>query len=127
MGKPSKRSHRQPVHQVAREQFGYESLRGGQEAAIKALVDGRDTLAVMPTVSGKSLFYCPDDLNIRRFLVSSGQVDSEEVEKVAIAVQKQDKPMKRRELRQQTHLSQAKLSTALNRIAVLFTPPRAKD
>ena len=62
------------------------------------------------------LFYCPDDLNIRRFLASSGQVDSEEVEQVAIAVQKQDEPMKRRQLQEQTHLSQAKLSTALNRL-----------
>lgn len=42
---------------MARERFGYESLRAGQEAAIKALLNGRDTLAVMPTGSGKSAIY----------------------------------------------------------------------
>ncbi|HEY9603679.1 MAG TPA: ATP-dependent DNA helicase RecQ, partial [Allocoleopsis sp.] len=57
MKKQRKRSHQQQVHQVARERFGYESFRAGQEAAIKALLDGRDTLAVMPTGSGKSAIY----------------------------------------------------------------------
>ncbi|HEY9726708.1 MAG TPA: ATP-dependent DNA helicase RecQ [Chroococcales cyanobacterium] len=57
MRKQRKRSHQQRVHQVARERFGYESFRAGQEAAIKALLDGRDTLAVMPTGSGKSAIY----------------------------------------------------------------------
>jgi ATP-dependent DNA helicase RecQ len=57
MGKSSKRSNRQQIHQMAREKFGYESLRSGQEAAIKALLEGHDTLAVMPTGSGKSAIY----------------------------------------------------------------------
>ncbi|QBD83355.1 RecQ family ATP-dependent DNA helicase [Ktedonosporobacter rubrisoli] len=37
--------------------FGYEQLRPGQEAAIQALLEGHDTLAIMPTGSGKSLIY----------------------------------------------------------------------
>jgi ATP-dependent DNA helicase RecQ len=52
-----KRSKRQQIYQIARESFGYESLRLGQEAAIKSLLDGHDTLAVMPTGSGKSVIY----------------------------------------------------------------------
>lgn len=40
-----------------RERFGYESFRAGQEAAIQALLNGHDTLAVMPTGSGKSAIY----------------------------------------------------------------------
>ncbi|MBD0345204.1 MAG: hypothetical protein ICV63_10360, partial [Coleofasciculus sp. Co-bin14] len=40
--------------------------------------DGEKALAV--------LFYCPDDLNIRRFLASGGQVDVEEVEQVAATI-----------------------------------------
>ena len=45
------------VHRIARECFGYESLRPGQEAAIQFILDGYDTLAVMPTGSGKSAIY----------------------------------------------------------------------
>jgi ATP-dependent DNA helicase RecQ len=48
---------RKNLKQVAQKQFGYESLRPGQEAAIQAILDGHDTLAVMPTGSGKSAIY----------------------------------------------------------------------
>jgi ATP-dependent DNA helicase RecQ len=37
--------------------FGFEEFRPGQEAVVRAAVDGRDTLALMPTGSGKSLTY----------------------------------------------------------------------
>jgi ATP-dependent DNA helicase RecQ len=70
--------------------------------------DGEKALAL--------LFYCPDDLDIRRFLASSSQIDVEQVEKVAAAIQEQDEPIKRRDLREETGLSQAKVATALNRL-----------
>jgi len=35
--------------------FGYDSFRPGQEDLVRAVIDGRDVLAVMPTGSGKSL------------------------------------------------------------------------
>lgn len=35
--------------------FGHASFRPGQEALVRAVVEGRDVLAVMPTGSGKSL------------------------------------------------------------------------
>jgi ATP-dependent DNA helicase RecQ len=37
--------------------FGFDSFRPGQAEAIESLLAGRDTLAVMPTGSGKSLIY----------------------------------------------------------------------
>jgi ATP-dependent DNA helicase RecQ len=40
-----------------RELFGFDSFRPGQEEVVRAAVDGRDTLALMPTGSGKSLTY----------------------------------------------------------------------
>lgn len=42
---------------TARERFGFESFRPGQEEAIHAVLDGRDTLAVLPTGFGKSAIY----------------------------------------------------------------------
>ena len=38
-----------------RRHFGDASFRPGQEALVRAVLDGRDVLAVMPTGSGKSL------------------------------------------------------------------------
>src|SRR5216117_1658114 len=35
--------------------FGHTSFRAGQEDLVRAVLDGRDVLAVMPTGSGKSL------------------------------------------------------------------------
>jgi len=38
-----------------RHHFGHASFRPGQEAVVRAVLDGRDVPAVMPTGSGKSL------------------------------------------------------------------------
>jgi ATP-dependent DNA helicase RecQ len=45
------------ITRVAREAFGFESLRAGQREAIEAVLAGRDTLVVMSTGSGKSAIY----------------------------------------------------------------------
>ena len=45
------------IARVAREAFGFERLRTGQEEAIRALLSGHDTLVVQPTGSGKSAIY----------------------------------------------------------------------
>lgn len=45
------------LHTLARERFGIETFRPGQEEAIRAVVSGRDTLAVLPTGHGKSAIY----------------------------------------------------------------------
>lgn len=45
------------VRALARETFGFERLRPGQAEAVAAVLDGRDTLAVLPTGSGKSAIY----------------------------------------------------------------------
>jgi ATP-dependent DNA helicase RecQ len=45
------------IRAVARERLGFPSLRPGQLEAVQAVVDGRDTLAIMSTGSGKSAIY----------------------------------------------------------------------
>ena len=45
------------VRRVARESLGYDELRPGQEEAVTAALDGRDTLVVLPTGAGKSAIY----------------------------------------------------------------------
>jgi ATP-dependent DNA helicase RecQ len=45
------------IRQFAREVLGYESFRPGQEAAMQAVVGGRDTLAVLPSGAGKTAIY----------------------------------------------------------------------
>ncbi|MBW3634494.1 MAG: RecQ family ATP-dependent DNA helicase [Chloroflexi bacterium] len=45
------------VDQAVQEKLGHEQLRPGQEEAVTAVLEGRDTLAVMPTGAGKSAIY----------------------------------------------------------------------
>jgi ATP-dependent DNA helicase RecQ len=45
------------IARMARERFGFKKLRPGQEQAVRAVADGRDTLVVMATGSGKSAIY----------------------------------------------------------------------
>ncbi len=45
------------ILQAASRLFGYRSLRPGQREAIQSVLDGHDTLAVMPTAGGKSAIY----------------------------------------------------------------------
>jgi len=45
------------VERAAREQLGFESLREGQEEAVRSVLGGRDTVVIQPTGSGKSAIY----------------------------------------------------------------------
>lgn len=45
------------LHQLAQQKFGYDRLHPWQEQAIQEILNGHDTLAVMPTGSGKSAIY----------------------------------------------------------------------
>jgi ATP-dependent DNA helicase RecQ len=58
--KPDDNDLEESLHDV----FGLENLRPGQKEVIESVLDGRDTLAVMPTGSGKSLCYQLPALNL---------------------------------------------------------------
>jgi ATP-dependent DNA helicase RecQ len=45
------------IERVARERFGFTALRPGQREAIESVLDGRDTVAIMSTGSGKTAIY----------------------------------------------------------------------
>ena len=49
--------NKQRLKRITRNKMHYGGLRPGQETAIQALLAGHDTLAVMPTGSGKSFIY----------------------------------------------------------------------
>src|SRR5215208_7741827 len=42
---------------LLRSSFGYDDFRPGQEQAVRAVLEGRDTLVILPTGGGKSLCY----------------------------------------------------------------------
>ena len=50
-------SHEREIRATAREKLGFDELRPGQLEAVEAVLEGRDTLAVMSTGSGKSAIY----------------------------------------------------------------------
>lgn len=45
------------LHNILHDKFGFESFRPGQEETLQSTLQGRPTLAILPTGSGKSLLY----------------------------------------------------------------------
>jgi ATP-dependent DNA helicase RecQ len=64
IGKHGSIPNRHSLEKSLRETFGLSHLRPGQEEVIQSVLHGRDTLAVMPTGSGKSLCYQLPALNL---------------------------------------------------------------
>lgn len=62
------------------------------------------------------LFYNPEDLNLRRFLGRSGQLELDHVKQVATALNAQSEPIQPNVLGQQLELSSTKLKMALNQL-----------
>jgi ATP-dependent DNA helicase RecQ len=46
-----------PLRDRIRDYFGFRKFRPGQAEAVNSALEGRDTLVVMPTGSGKSLCF----------------------------------------------------------------------
>ncbi len=57
MNKGALAVRRNAISKLLRQVFGIDRLRDGQRQVIDSVLDGKDTLAIMPTGSGKSLCY----------------------------------------------------------------------
>jgi ATP-dependent DNA helicase RecQ len=62
------------------------------------------------------LLYRPQDVGLRRFFAGGGQVDESQIEEVAKAVDAAGGPVEPTELREETDLSESKLTTAVGRL-----------
>ena len=49
--------NKQEILDVLQNYFGFDDFRPGQEETINALLEGKDTLSILPTGAGKSLLY----------------------------------------------------------------------
>ena len=54
---PTKKPNDNPIHAALRRVFGFGSFRPNQEEVVRAILAGRDVLAIMPTGGGKSLCF----------------------------------------------------------------------
>ena len=57
------------VHETLRRVWGYDGFRPLQEEAVSAVLDGRDSLVVLPTGGGKSLCYQAPAIHLGRLAV----------------------------------------------------------
>ncbi|HEX2187246.1 MAG TPA: ATP-dependent DNA helicase RecQ [Longimicrobiaceae bacterium] len=57
MATAAPRTTRESLLETLRSSFGLEDFRPGQEQVIRAVLEGRDAITVMPTGAGKSLIY----------------------------------------------------------------------
>ena len=57
------------MHETLQRVWGYGAFRPLQEEAVRAVVDGRDSLVVLPTGGGKSLCYQAPAIHLRKLAV----------------------------------------------------------
>ena len=62
------------------------------------------------------LFYRSEDIGLRRFFAGTGQVDVEQIARVAEVVAEADEPVEPTEIQEATDLSQSKVVTAVSRL-----------
>ena len=91
------------IGSLLRQVFGVEQLRPGQRQVIDSVLEGRDTLAIMPTGSGKSLCYqipasiLPGTTVVVSPLISLMKDQLEKLEEIGIAASQVNSSLSRQE------------------------------
>lgn len=62
------------------------------------------------------LFFRPEDLNIHKFFAGGGKLATEKLERVARAIQQTDAPLTPKQIAEETKLSKAKVTKAIQRL-----------
>ncbi|MEO7711571.1 MAG: ATP-dependent DNA helicase RecQ [Gemmatimonadaceae bacterium] len=113
---------------VLRDRFGHEDFRRGQWEPVKAALEGRDALVVMPTGSGKSIVYQLPALMLRGLTIVVSPL-------IALMKDQQDKLHAHGvdALAMHSHLSTSETRETARRVAegegeiLYLTPERFKD
>ena len=116
------------LKRTLRQTFGIESLRGEQERVIARVLDGHDTLAIMPTGAGKSLCYQLPALHLRGITVVVSPL-------IALMKDQADKlmaagvvPANLNSMLSDAQAAEALANVAKGRIPIVFaTPERMTD
>lgn len=104
--------HRETSLKLLEQTFGHSSFRHGQEEIIQSIVEGRDTLAVMPTGGGKSLCYqlpallCPGIALVVSPLIALMQDQVDSLQRVGVAAEFINSTLGAREIRRRLNSAQ---------------------
>jgi ATP-dependent DNA helicase RecQ len=126
------KKRRQPaahaILKTMRKVFGYTELRPGQEEVISSVLEGRDTLAIMPTGAGKSLcyqlpaLYLPGTTVVVSPLIALMKDQADKLDDAGVEAAQVNSMLSEREER-----SELKRIAAARREIVFTTPERLTD
>ena len=112
-----------PLHQLLRDHFGWEQFRPGQLEACRSVMEGGDTLVLMPTGSGKSLCYQLPGLLIPGVTLVISPLISLAADQAAHLQKTQDTVAVLNSSRKKSEIAKLRKNVAAGKIEFVFTTP----